>query len=173
MYWNSCGNLGNINLASFRSRIQSLQHTVVLVQYDCTATAPRGKAQNNTDTCVMPICFILFKFRDAWNGPKYKPGIMSCASRRISYLFLSLVFPLVLKHPKLPWTCVTHFHSLAPLMIVESFTGGGRAPLHFGRPLGIQVDVLDELVAMGFMETAENSAIVYPSSASLKGGNNA
>lgn len=47
-------------------------------------------------------------------------------------------------------------------MILESFIGGGRAPLHFGRPLGIQVDVLDELVAMGFMETAENSAAVYP-----------
>lgn len=162
MYLNSCGNLGNINLTSFRSRIQSLQHTVVLVQYGGTATTPRGKVQNNTDTCVMPICFILFEFRDAWNGPKYKPGIMSCASRRISYLFLSLVFPLVLKRPKLPWTCVNHFHSLVPLMILESFIGGGRAPLHFGRPLGIQVDVLDELVAMGFMETAENSAAVYP-----------
>lgn len=173
MYLNSCGNLGNINLASFRSRIQSLQHTVVLVHYSGTATTPRGKAQNNTDTCVMPICFILFEFRDAWNGPKYKPGIMSCASRRISYLFLSLVFPLVLKCPKLPWTCVTHFHSLVPLMIVESFIGGGRAPLHFGRPLGIQVDVLDELVAMGFMETAETLQLSIPSSPSLKGGNNA
>lgn len=162
MYLNSCGNLGNINLASFRSRIQSLHPTVVLVQYGGAATTPRDKVQNITDTCVIPICFILFEFRDAWNGPKYKPGIMSCASRRISYLLLSLIFPLVLKRPKLPWTCVTHFHSLVPLMIVESFIGGGRAPLHFGRPLGIQVDVLDELVAMGFMETAENSAVVYP-----------
>lgn len=162
MYLNSCGNLGNINLASFRSRIQSLHPTVVLVQYGGAATTPRDKVQNITDTCVIPICFILFEFRDAWNGPKYKPGIMSCASRRISYLLLSLIFPLVLKRPKLPWTCDTHFHSLVPLMIVESFIGGGRAPLHFGRPLGIQVDVLDELVAMGFMETAENSAVVYP-----------
>lgn len=58
-------------------------------------------------------------------------------------------------------------------MIVESFIGGGRAPLHFGRPLGIQVDVLDELVAMGFMETAETLQLSIPSSASLKGGNNA
>lgn len=59
----------------------------MVLQLEPQKICPR---QNVTDTCVIPICFILFEFRDAWNGPKYKPGIMSCASRRISYLFLSL-----------------------------------------------------------------------------------
>jgi hypothetical protein len=52
-----------------------------------------------TYTWVIFKLFIMARLTEDWNGPRYNPGMISCASLRISYLISQLYARLASQPP--------------------------------------------------------------------------